>query len=600
MIFSSVVDVSPEQAVTVSCALPNENEVAVILKSAAGKELGAFVNPLPLPTVVPPTQPTYVNKPDNQLTIQELYLKAQKFDRALDRNMARKYYRMVLDQDALHLDALRDLAILDFESARYEEAAKGFVKALNQIPNDDGLAWYFLGMSNLRQGKADDAIKCGYKASRCLGTESIGFDLVGRGEMLQKKFKDAIGHFEQAIAGNRNNSAAFHHYCIALFANGSGSKALELVKSRVAINPTDLISRSLEAVVLKNPEKLTTPARQYLGEYDFEMLEASIAFSELGLAAEAAWILENACISGVPAEKRNILIQYHLAYLFAQSGTPDKSGSYLKQAAANNQDFIMASRPETLPVLEFAIRVNPNDALAHYQLGNLLGNYGRLDEASVQWTRAAEIRPTMSIPWRNLGLYHWVVKEDHAQSEECFRKAIQSRPLDQTLYRDFARVLVDNNKRPEAIKVLETMQFKGMRRSDIIQDLAQNYLDEKRFEEAYSLLIKTPYFVNWEGSTLTWDLFNKAHIGKGIDLFNQKKYKDALKQFEAALTFPENLGVGQSVRTEEAVGWYWKGKALKATGKNSEAAEAWRKGSVTADGSAHQNEYKKLCKMSLE
>jgi tetratricopeptide (TPR) repeat protein len=159
---------------------------------------------------------------------------------------------------------------------------------------------------------------------------------------------------------------------------------------------------------------------------------------------------------------------------------------------------------------------------------------------------------------------------------------------------------VDDNKRPEAVKVLETMQFKGMRRSDIIQDLAQNYLDEKRFEEAYSLLIKTPYFVNWEGSTLTWDLFNKAHIGKGIDLFNQKKYKDALKQFEAALTFPENLGVGQSVRTEEAAGWYWKGKALKAMGKSSEAAEAWRKGSDTADGSVHQNEYKKMCEMLLE
>ena len=598
-IYNTVVNLSPEQAVTISCALPGDTQVAVVLKTASGKEIGAYINPLPLPKVFPPTQPTYVNKADNQMTIQELFLKAQKFDRALDRNMARKYYQMVLDQDALHLDALRDLAILDFEGARYEEAAKGFVKALNQIPNDDGLAWYFLGLCDLRQGRVDDAIKCGYKASRCLGTESIGFDLAGRGEMLQKKFKDAIGHFEQALSANQNNTAAFNHYCIALFAEGSGSKAMELVKNKLVLTPTDLTSRALEAVVLKNALKLTTPAREYLGEYDFEMLETSVAFSDLGLLAEAAWILENACINGVPAEKQNILIQYHLAYLFAQTGNPDKSGSYLKQAEVNNQDFIMASRPETLPALEFAIRVNPKDANACCQLGNLLGNFGQLDEAATHWTKAAEIRPMMSIPWRNLGLYHWVIRNDHAQSEECFRNAIKSRPFDQTLYRDLARVLVDESKRPEAIKVLETMQFKGMRRSDIIQDLAQNYLDEKRFEEAYSLLIKTPYFVNWEGSTLTWDLFNQAHVGKGIDLFNQKKYKEALKQFEAALIFPENLGVGRSVRTEEAVGWYWKGKALQAMGKSKEAAAAWKSGTETADGSARQMEYKGLCARGL-
>jgi len=143
------------------------------------------------------------------------------------------------------------------------------------------------------------------------------------------------------------------------------------------------------------------------------------------------------------------------------------------------------------------------------------------------------------------------------------------------------------------------MQFKGMKRSDIIQDLAQNYLDEKRYEEAYSLLISTPYFVNWEGSTLTWDLFNQAHTGKGIDLFNQKKYREALKHFETALTFPENLGVGRSVRTEEAVAWYWKGKTLQALRKTRDAQSAWTSGSLTADGSTKQMEYKGLCSAEL-
>jgi hypothetical protein len=79
--------------------------------------------------------------------------------------------------------------------------------------------------------------------------------------------------------------------------------------------------------------------------------------------------------------------------------------------------------------------------------------------------------------------------------------------------------------------------------------------------------MSTPYFVNWEGSSITWDIFNQSHIGIGIKLFDQKRYKDALTHFEAALTFPENLGVGKSSRTEEAEAWFWKGKTLIALEK---------------------------------
>ncbi|MCX6223150.1 MAG: tetratricopeptide repeat protein [Bacteroidia bacterium] len=350
---------------------------------------------------------------------------------------------------------------------------------------------------------------------------------------------------------------------------------------------------------MDTPVVFTAVIREFAGEYDFEILETSIAFSELGLYSEAAWILENACISGVDDAKQNFLIQYHLAYLNSLSGKKDKSDTYLAKAAANYQDFIMASRPESMDVLEFAVNANQKDALARYQLGNLLGNFGRLDEAADYWTQAVQLNPAMSIPWRNLGLYHWVIGDDHAKSENCFQNAIKARPYDQTLYRDLARVLVDNGRRPEAISQLENMSFNGMKRSDIIQDLAQDYLDEQRYDECYNLLISTPYFVNWEGSTITWDLFNQAHTGKGTDLFNQKKYNEALIQFEMALTFPENLGVGHSVRTEEACAWFWKGKTLLAMGKSKEAMAAWQNGSNLPDGSVKQNEFKRLCRMML-
>jgi tetratricopeptide (TPR) repeat protein len=489
---------------------------------------------------------------------------------------------------------------MDFEAACYDKAAEMLTKALEQTPNDDGIAWYFLGLCRLKQNNPDDAIKCGFKASRCLGTESVGFDLAGRGFMLQSNYPEALSAFKKASFSNQNNRSSFHHWLIALYASGQKEKALELTRTLISSYPTELTTRALEAIILDNASGFASDTRKFIGEYDFEMLETSISFSELDLFNEAAWILENSCIKGLDENKQNYLIQYHLAYLYSRLGDLKKSSDYLSKASNNYHDFILASMPETVEVLEYAVKQNPNDGLAFYQLGNLYGNFGRLDEAASNWSKAVKLNPAMSIPWRNMGWYYRAIRNDHAQSELCFRNAIKARPYDQTLYRDLAGVLIDDGKRPEAISLLEKMSFKGVRRSDIIIDLAQAYLEETRYDESIKLLMSTPYFVNWEGSSITWDIFSQSHIRKGIELFDQKKYKDAMTHFEAALTFPENLGVGKSNRTEEAEAWFWKGKTLIALGKPAEAVQSWQNGSISPSDPERQNIYKNMCKMLLK
>src|SRR4030042_1558378 len=566
-ILEKQVDLSPENAVTVSLAEPAGKQLTIILKSASGEELARYESPLPVAEGNPPNPPSYLNKADDQLTIEEMYLVAQKYDRSLDRNKAREYYNRILEIDPLHPAAMRDLAVLDFEAARYDKASDILTNALEQIPNDDGIAWYFLGLCKLKQNNTNDAIKCGFKASRCPGTESIGFDLAGRGYMLQRNYPEALITFKKASLANQNNASAFHHYLLVLYAGGRKEKALELTRTRINACPTELTPRALEAIILDDPTGFVSDTRKFVGEYDFEILEASLAFSGSGLIKEAAWILENSCIKGLAENKQNYLIQYHLAYLYSQLGDLTKSSDYLSKASGNYNDFILASRPESMEVLEYAVKQNPGDALAFYQLGNLYGNFGRLDEAAVNWNKSVELNPAMRIPWRNLGWYYRAIRKDYAQSELGFRNALKARPYDQTLYRDLAGVLIDDGKRPEAISVLEKMLFKGTRRSDIIIDLAQAYLEDARYDESVKLLMSTPYFVNWEGSSITWNIFSQSHIRKGIELFNQKKYKDALTHFEAALSFPENLGVGESSRTEEAEALSWRNKTLTALGK---------------------------------
>ncbi|MHC4397889.1 MAG: tetratricopeptide repeat protein, partial [Planctomycetota bacterium] len=125
------------------------------------------------------------------------------------------------------------------------------------------------------------------------------------------------------------------------------------------------------------------------------------------------------------------------------------------------------------------------------------------------------------------------------------------------------------------------------------------YTDEKMYTHAIDLLESTPYFVNWEGQTITWDLFNKAHLERGRKRFDKKDFQGALEDFEAALTYPENIGVGRSNKPQEARAHYWRGKALEGLGRLEAARSAWNKGTGEPEGSKEQEDYRELCKKAL-
>ena len=215
------------------------------------------------------------------------------------------------------------------------------------------------------------------------------------------------------------------------------------------------------------------------------------------------------------------------------------------------------------------------------------------------WQKAVDLDSSLSVAFRNLGLYAWAVQDDLSKAEKFYRKAITARPKDQTLYRDLAEVLLAANRRPEAIKTLESTPFEILKRADIIIMLAQAYLDEQRYGKAVRLLESTPYFVNWEGQTITWDLFHKAHLERGKVRLENKNFKGALYDFEAALTYPENIGVGRSNKPQEAKAQYLRGRALEALKRSEEARLAWKEGAAGYEGSKEQNKYRDLCKKEL-
>ena len=612
---------SPRRPAVVTLTDQPEKPVDVTITSNDGRVLAAFTTPLPIPKVDPPDPARFVERPDDQRSVEELYLKGRKFDRGTERRRAREYYQKALARDPGHVASLRALAVLDFEAGWYERAIEKCQKALDR-DSDDGLSWYYLGVSRLRLCNLDEALRCGYRAARCPGTVSLGYDLAGRAAMRRGDGPGAIAAFEKAVWADADDAIALDHLLLARHVVDSRPLAWRHpTNALIAQRPQSLTAMVRPALrsLAENQASVADfarKARSFLGDADFELLEASLVFADLGLFDEAGRLVQAGCVDTVPPAERSFMPLYYLAWYAAQRGERAAAKQWLAQAAVTHKDRVFASRPEEVEILRFALTENPGDAQAHFQLGCLLCNLGRVDEAVPEWQKAAALStpsaspspPTPlpkgegrlgSIAWRNLGLAAAAVQNDLAKAEECYRKAMAARPDDQTLYRDLAEILQAAGRRPEAIRLLETMPLAGMRRAEITVMLAQAYVDEKRWEDGVKLLESTPYFVNWEGQDITWRLFNRSHIERGRERLERGDAAGALADFEAALTYPANLNVGRSNQPEEAPAQYWRGKALAALGRAAEAHAAWQAGAAGADVKGTQNEYRQKCREAL-
>lgn len=600
-LLKKAVSLSPREATVVTLPDPPEGAIEITLLENANP-IAAYTSPLPIPKVTPPDPHWLQVKPENQLTAEEKYLKGLLFDKQTNRPAAREWYTKALAEDPQFVPALKGLAVLDFEAAKYTDAASNLEKALARDP-DDGMAWYYLGAARLKLAQWEEARHCGYQAVRKLATAAQGYDLVGRASMNLGDPQFAVQAFQQAAALNPEDLKAFDHLILAMYAAGMHEEAYDLARKTMEADPLNLIPRAVMALrdetAMRN---FAEQARSFVGEYDFEIMETCFAFTELGMIREAAQILRGAYLMAIPERQQTPLPLYLAARLEAALGNDSAALQYLKQASRKSSDYVFPAHTEMidamgLDVLGYAIQKNPKDAKARLYRGNLLGALGSLEDAVIDWKKAADLDPSLSVAFRNLGLYEWRKNGNLDEAEADYRKAIKARPKDQTLYRDLAQILIQNQKRPQAVALIEKMPRKGLR-NDLIEILSQAYVDEKQYDKAITLLDNS-YFSNWETRTVSRNVFVRAHIERGKLRMESQQFQKALDDFATALTYPEHLGVGRPAEPAIAEALFWKGKALAALGRIEEARAAWTEGSQSKHASGHERRFIEQCREAL-
>jgi tetratricopeptide (TPR) repeat protein len=559
-----------------------------------------YRSPLPIPVQTPPQPGWQAAKPAAELSAEEVYLKALTFDKQTDRPQARAWYEKALALDAEYAPALKGLAVLDLEAGQYSAAEKNLTLALVRNP-DDGAAWFFLATAQDRLGQDEAALTSAYRAVRTLSQAAVGYDLAGRIYMRRGQYEEALPAFEKSLSHHPDDERTREHLLLAHFALGHESEALRLARLAAETDPTrplpGLLLGLLEA---RHLEDVCRELSSRLGEDEFELVEAALVFAEVGLYEPARQVLQ-AAVEAVEGVAAGPLPYIFLAEWSNQLGNQQACEEYIQRSEACEGEGIFPSRLEALPALEHAVRCadakGMKSARTRLRLGNLYGGLGRMEEARQCWQQAAAADGSLNVAWRNLGLLAWKQDHDLDGAESSYRRALSACAEDQTLYRDLSQILLERNRRPEAIALLESMENVSAidnLRADIVEILAQAYLDENDYDRAIARL-NDSFFSNWENRTVSRNIFARAHLERGKARLQAGDVENALADFDAALSYPDNLGVGRPAHPAEAEPFFWKGEALAALHRSDEAKAAWRQGAES-----HPEEYRQRCREKLE
>jgi protein O-mannosyl-transferase len=179
---------------------------------------------------------------------------------------------------------------------------------------------------------------------------------------------------------------------------------------------------------------------------------------------------------------------------------------------------------DSITLFSYALQVNPNNALAHTNLGTALTDAGRLNEAAQHFYRSEELNPEDAGTHYYIG--HYLLQK--GRTDEAIS--------------EYGQALYWTNDRLWAAKT----RF----------DLGLAFTKKRQLSQAE---------VNYRAAAELDPDDNAAYINLGILLYSEKKLDQAMEMFSKAIQIKPN-----------AFAYYWRGRILQDKGKLPQALEAFQ------------------------
>jgi tetratricopeptide (TPR) repeat protein len=556
------------------------------------------------PKGTPMPKPVERPKPPQEYkTMDELYFTGQRVEQLYSPSFeAEPYYQEMLNRDAGDSLANTAMGILRCKQWRWEEAEKYLRASIarsmaNYVRPKNNEAFYFLGVTLKAQQKYPEAREAFGQAIWSQAWKMAAQYELAELYCLDKQYQTALEHVQECLNANQHNIKALGLKTTIQRYLNQVTEFEASARLTLAVDPLNVRAQ----YELGQVKEWTSSAQPGLQRVDLvpytrgdpqAYLELATEYAAAGFCRDALTILD-ACTAASKACEQNPMIAYAKKSYCMKADLKGvvKESIFDDAIKKTRPDIYFPCRFEDENILLTNLRQNSKDALALYNLGTLLYDHQPL-RAIGYWENSAKIDPTLYLVHRNLALAY-------AQHQKNIPNAIAAMAKSLARKTDNPRLYYENDLLCEAGSMAVTKRLAPLAKHQSVVELRDDATTRliimltanEQYDRALELLTRHR-FSTWEGSREIHDIYVDACVQRGHAMFRKKQDAEALRDYEAALLYPENLQVGRSYKNpRESHIQYLIGTVKAATGNATAAQTCFKKAVDRLDQTPGEYQY---------
>lgn len=506
-----------------------------------------------------------IPQPELLKTTEEFFLAATHLEqyRHATRN-PEDYYLEGLKRDETDIRLNNGYGLFLFKKGEFKKSLPYFQRAVKKqtwkTPNSFyGEPLFNLGLNYLYLGEEEKSYDCFYKATWNEDTQAVAFYQLACHAFRKGQTKNALEFIDKALVKNAHNLKA--RALKTLIYRNENMDTSALIQGTREIDALDLSSYYEDYKRTNDETSWKNVMRESLNNY----LEQALDYLHFGAIKDALEILD-ACPIASP------LVHYYKAYIQYLVSDKDKMETEIQLAEKQSPDYCFPNKLDEILILQKAIDELPEQTpYAHYYLGNLFYDKKRYEEAIALWEKSAKQLSDFPTVYRNLSFAYYNNYDDSKQAQKMIKIASDIDPND-------ARILLERDllseKMGDSVKarvaLLEERFSTTQDRDDLFVVYIRLLNDLGRYKEALNYLSKR-HFHPWEGGE---GKVSGQYEYTLIELAKEKLIKQpevAIKELQASLSYPENLGEGKLPNAEDTIANYYLAKAYESMGDAKQA-----------------------------
>lgn len=587
VLFERRTNVSPGKPLVeyISVAPASELELRLTVYDKQGTELIHYSPPRNVEHVELPASASEPPPPAEIASQDELYLTGLHLEQY--RHATRypePYWQEALKRDPKDARCNNALGLAALRRGNFAQAEEHFRKAIDRIternPNPyDGEAFYNFGLALSFEGRTEEAYDAFYKSTWNYAWKSAACYEMAAIECARGRFEQALDFANRSLQTNTDHLKARNLKAAILRHQKRHTEAREVVLETARLDPLDFWCRNELALLADTAEheQLRNELFAMMRGDSQNHLDLAFDYAHAGLSEDAEGVIDS-FVTRQSSENVIPTILYSRGYFAELRGDAETAARFYRKGREASPDYCFPARLEEMIVLKSVLKRFPDDARAHYYLGNLLYDKLRREEAIEQWEEASRLDAGFSIPWRNLGIAYYNVRHDPRKALGAYSNALKANPTDARLLFEFDQLRKRTGAAPEQrLADLESHPDLVRQRDDLTIELITLYNQTGHSERALEILTSRR-FHPWEGGEgLVSGQYVAGHLLLGRRVLESENAAAALEHFEAARIYPEKLGEGKHLLTLETDLDYFSGVALSMLGREAEAELHWKR-----------------------